>query len=698
MLNNRMSYKTRESNVDVLIIGAGPAGHMAATWFARTGVNARIIDKRSARQFVGQADGLQSRSLEIFQSFGFADRALKESNHMLELCFWEPEQDASKGIKRSGAIPDTTIGLSRFQQVVIHQGTVEGWMRDSWKKWSDNTLVLERPVQAKELEIDQSVQSTDLKSFPVTVTVEHLDDDQAAVEQFGSKISNGLFRQFDGDGDKIVQGETEIIHAKYVLGTDGAHSWVRKQLGISMTGESTDYVWGVLDGIPVTDFPDIRCRCAIHSAENGSIMIIPREHNMIRLYIQLQKAPRANDSNSGRIDRSKITPELILENANKILYPYTIEMVDIKWYTAYQIGQRVATEFQKGGRVFLAGDATHTHSPKAGQGMNISMADTYNLSWKIAHVVKGLASPIILDTYESERKTVAENLIEFDSTIASLFSSRPAVNGKETPGVDLEEFHRVFEKSNEFTSGTTVDYNKSILIDKVDSGSRKFRYDEENIFTSPLAKRCPIGRRLGSSQVLVQSDSKPVYLEDIMPSDGRWRVLYFAGDIKNNEYLQNFMNLFGDYLNSQNNFVKKYTPATAKIYSVIEVLLVHASKRKAYEWNDFHTAFRPRDYKGRMDYLRIFSDDESYHHGHGHAYEKYGIDPSVGAFLVIRPDGHLAKVENLSEEGIANIEKYFSGFMIPQLVSLSNHQQIVVEKENKEWYGSHSYAVRALAE
>ena len=69
---------TTESNVDVLIVGAGPAGYMAALWFARLGVNARIIDKRSTKIFTGQADGLQPRALEVFNSFGFADRALKE--------------------------------------------------------------------------------------------------------------------------------------------------------------------------------------------------------------------------------------------------------------------------------------------------------------------------------------------------------------------------------------------------------------------------------------------------------------------------------------------------------------------------------------------------------------------------------------------------------------------------------------------
>jgi phenol 2-monooxygenase len=696
------SNQAKHSYVDVLIVGAGPAGHMAATWFARTGVKARIIDKRSEKQFAGQADGLQSRTLEVFQSFGFGDRAIKESNHMLDLCFWEP--NANGDIHRSHRMPDSTIGISRFQQTVLHQGRVEAWFRDSWKKWSDDNIKLERPVQASELHIDESIPASNTTEYPVSVTVQHLPEEVGIVEQYGSKIANGLFRAFDGDGNARHQGEEEVIHAKYVLGCDGAHSWVRRQLGISMEGESTDYIWGVLDGVPITDFPDIRCRCAIHSAGHGSIMIIPREHGMVRLYIQLRQTAREESPNgestgkSQRIDRSKITPELILENAAKIFAPYKIDMVNIKWYTAYQIGQRVATDFHKNNRVFICGDACHTHSPKAGQGMNVSMMDTYNLAWKMVHVVKGLASPSILETYEPERKTVAENLIAYDYKLSRLFSGRPAVPGAQDSGVDLAEFHRVFEMGNGFASGTTVDYKGSVLVDKPQDAKAAVSLFDEELFHSEMAKNCPIGRRFDTAQVVTVSDAKPIELADAMPSDGRWRVAYFAGNIKENEGLHQFMETFGSYLAGKNNFVKKYTPASAKLYSVVDVLLIHASQRTAIEWNDFPEAFRPRDHLGRMDYWRIFADDESYHQGHGHAYAKYGINPSFGALVVIRPDGYVSSVQPLSDAGIKNIEEFFQGFMNKQNPSLANSQPVVdPPKEEKEWYGVADYGSPVLA-
>lgn len=86
----------------------------------------------------------------------------------------------------------------------------------------------------------------------------------------------------------------------------------------------------------------------------------------------------------------------------------------------------MGTQFSVQNRVFLAGDAVHTHSPKAGQGMNISMQDCYNLGWKLGLVVKGIAQPSILDTYQSERRRVAQDLIAFDQRFAKLFSGRPA--------------------------------------------------------------------------------------------------------------------------------------------------------------------------------------------------------------------------------------------------------------------------------
>ena len=99
---------------------------------------------------------------------------------------------------------------------------------------------------------------------------------------------------------------------------------------------------------------------AIHSADNGSMMIIPRENRLVRLYIQLTDLKQSGQ----RVDRSTITPELILAAAQRIIKPYELTYKYCDWWTGYQIGQRVGTKFSANERIFLAGDAVHTHSPK----------------------------------------------------------------------------------------------------------------------------------------------------------------------------------------------------------------------------------------------------------------------------------------------------------------------------------------------
>ena len=120
-------------------------------------------------------------------------------------------------------------------------------------------------------------------------------------------------------------------------------------------------------------------RCAIHSENSGSLMVIPRENKLVRLYIQLTTSDKLG---GGKVDRSKINPDVILASAQRIIHPYKLTYKYCDWWTAYQIGQRVGEDFSKRERIFLAGDAVHTHSPKAGQGMNVSMQDTYSESFR----------------------------------------------------------------------------------------------------------------------------------------------------------------------------------------------------------------------------------------------------------------------------------------------------------------------------
>ncbi|KAI8938376.1 hypothetical protein NX059_004271 [Plenodomus lindquistii] len=667
-----------ESKCDVLIVGAGPSGMMLLAWFARMGINARIVDKRGTKIYAGQADGLQLRSLEIFDSFGFADRVWKEANHMIE----NPGEDGV--IRRSDRVPDMPPGLCRFQQIVLHQGRIERFFLDHIKKHSKDTLHVERGVLPELLHVAEDCDNHSPDNYPITVQLRYLSEEEAKPAQTnGSGAGDGLFRSnlAEDDTDDLISrskekvGMTETVRAKYVVGADGAHSWVRRQLGFKLEGEPTDYIWGVLDIIPITDFPDIRMRCAVHSAASGSMMVIPRENKLVRLYIQLNEIKL--DAN-GRADRSNITPDFIIKAAQKILSPYKLTYEHCHWFTAYQIGQRVGTNYDLKSRVFLAGDAVHTHSPKAGQGMNVSMHDTYNLGWKLGLVVKGIAQPWILKTYQSERRRIAQDLIAFDHKFSRLFSGRPAKNVLDEEGVSMEEFKQTFLKGKEdltpwgripltllgnlFASGLFVEYGASMLVAKPGDATEQGDGTDVSSRTNTVGKQelatgIPMGVRFPNCKVLNQSDARPWDFQQLLRSDGRFRIIVFAGNIVDEKQSAR-LRAFCERMVASSFLVPH-------LHKNIAVLTLHSAKRTEVELlRDFPDVLHPFDAKTGWDYDAVYVDDVSYHEGYGDAYTNYGVNRAEGCVVVTRPDQHVGYIDTLDAAGLDGVEAYFKGILV----------------------------------
>ncbi|KAM6505384.1 hypothetical protein FSOLCH5_014604 [Fusarium solani] len=386
------------------------------------------------------------------------------------------------------------------------------------------------------------------------------------------------------------------------------------------------------------------------------MMVIPRENKYVRLYIQVTEV----DENGKAIDRFKITPQALVEAANKILSPYKLSYKHCHWWTAYRIGQRVGSSFNAHDRVFLAGDAVHTHSPKAGQGMNISMHDTFNLGWKLASVAKGWAKRSLLTTYTTERRQIAKELIEFDQRFSRLFSGRPAKHTMDKEGIDLNTFKQVFEKGNLFASGCAVDYAANLIVAKHHAnGNSNGTGAATTVDKQELAPKIPIGMRIPSCKVLNQSDARPWHLQELMPSTGAWRVVVFAGDVLSPSQFSR-LSALGKALSSPHSFLHRHKPeADQRLASFFEVLTIHSSPRGKVELLSLPDIFHPYSEEYGWDYEKVFVDDFSYHEGHGQAYASYGIDPTRGCVVVVRPDQYVSWIGEL--EDVDDINRFFDG-------------------------------------
>ncbi|KAJ5297319.1 hypothetical protein N7508_007568 [Penicillium antarcticum] len=576
----------------------GSAGLCAATWLARYGVRCKVLERRDGPMKMGQADGVQCRTVEIFESFGIGEELLREAYHVLEVNFWA--DNGAGVIKRTGRTADTQPGLSHQPHVILNQARING-------------LLIELMHQYNNQQIDYGYNVTDVE------------------------VNSALVADHDAHPIKVTaekNGKTETFAAKYALGCDGAHSVVRKALGYKMIGDSSDAVWGVMDMVPRTDFPDIRKKSTIRS-QAGNILIIPREgesNNLTRFYIELAAGTNPKE----------VTLENLQAQAQSIFHPYKVEFVETVWWSAYAIGQRHADFFHKDNRVFLAGDACHTHSPKAGQGMNVSLQDGYNIGWKLGEILTGLATPSLLETYVLERQKVAIDLINFDRYFSKIFSSGAATSPA--------EFQEGFVKSGRYTAGLTAKYEVSPITSALESAK--------------LASNVVVGMRLPSAQVVRFCDSQPMQLMKCLKSDGRWRIMAFVGDLGVSEN-QSKLSKLGDYLCSEEGPIHTFTPKSQNIDSLIETVVIGHGKRHEIELEQIPECFYPLSGKNQTrDLHKIYYDDESYNQGHGHAYEFLGIDPTQGAIIIVRPDQYVSAVMRPAD--YIEIGKFFAGFLKAQ--------------------------------
>jgi phenol 2-monooxygenase len=370
---------------------------------------------------------------------------------------------------------------------------------------------------------------------------------------------------------------------------------------------------------------------------------------MVRFYIELDQV-----GDGEVLDRRTVTPEKLAAVANRILHPYTLDVRDVGWWSVYEIGQRLCDKFDdvpaeevpgRLPRVFIAGDACHTHSAKAGQGMNVSMADTWNLGWKLGAVLRGTARPELLHTYSAERQAIAQELIDFDREFARMFSARPKESGDvEGEGVDPEEFHRYFVAQGRFTAGVATRYAPSMITAEDSS--------------QDLAAGFPVGMRFHSAPVIRLADARPVHLGHVARADGAWRLYVFA-DRAEPTSPDSHVRALCEFLASDASPIARFTPKGADPDSVIDVRAVFQQGHRDVGVDALPPVLLPR--KGRLglvDYEKAFCPDP----GRGDVFDLRGVDRDRGCLVVVRPDQYVAHVLPLdAHEALVD---FFAGILI----------------------------------
>ncbi|PBP25748.1 hypothetical protein BUE80_DR003384 [Diplocarpon rosae] len=615
---------------DMVIIGAGPVGLLLSTCLARWGYKIKHIDNRPEPTKTGRADGIQPRSLDLLRNMGLKPAIMAYSPaKVYEVAFWDPTS-TGRGIHRTGtwASCPSFIDARYPFTTLLHQGMIERVFISDLEK---NGVEIQRPWTIKGFRSDETKDPL----YPVEVDLEH-----------------------------VSGKEKETVKAKYLFSGEGARSFVRDQLKIGIKHKDPiAHVWGVMDGVVKTDFPDIKMKCTIHS-DHGSIMVIPREDNMVRLYIQI-----ASSTDKDWNPRKSATEEEVQNSAKRILEPYSIEWERVEWYSVYPIGQGIADRYTLDHRVFMGGDACHTHSPKAGQGMNTAFLDALNLAWKIHHVEAGFADRSILQSYESERKLVAENLLNFDAKYAALFSQRAptardvaAATEKAGSGEEEEnQFIKTFKESCEFTSGYGVAYNPNPL-------NWSPSHPAQSSLINPKGHKLRTGRILINSNVTRVVDANVVHLEQEIPVNGSFRVYVFAG---NPSITKKAVYDFSQNLRKKKSFLSTY------LRDDIDKVSHHEQHNPHSHFFTFCTIFGSkrssieisRDVPELLARYRdhVYADDIWDHrvpNARAAAHAKMGLDEEHGGVIVVRPDGYVGIVTALSEGSgtVDALNDYFSAF------------------------------------
>jgi 2-polyprenyl-6-methoxyphenol hydroxylase-like FAD-dependent oxidoreductase len=403
-----MKMAMGSSNPDVLIVGAGPVGLTMAAALAHYGVNCRIIDKAPRPTDKSKALVVWSRTMELLQNLNLADRFVQT------------------GMK-------------------IHGASIYG----------DG-----RRLVHLQIEDDQSPYGFPLM-IPQSETERLLTED---LERRGIAVERSVeLLTFVEDGDRVVgrlqhaDGRDESFAASWLVGCDGAHSTVRHTLNLPFTGAAEQNDWLLADihvtgAIPADEL-------SIYWHQSGILAFFPITPTRFRVIADLGTAAAVRP------------PDPTLADVQAIVRqrgPVDAILSDPVWLAGFRINERKVANYRVG-RIFLAGDAAHIHSPAGGQGMNTGMQDSFNLAWKLSLVHKGLAKrDILLDSYSTERSEIGDQVLRAASVLTTVATLRNplAQSIRNTTASVLGSFRSVQDKLRNQLRELSIHYRNSPITDE----------------------------------------------------------------------------------------------------------------------------------------------------------------------------------------------------------------------------------------
>jgi 2-polyprenyl-6-methoxyphenol hydroxylase-like FAD-dependent oxidoreductase len=353
------------SDIDVLVIGAGPTGLTMAIALTQLGLSCRIIDKLAAASDKSKALVVHTRSLEALDTLGVAADIVSRGEPVEAVNFMNRDHLLAK---------IHTIGLDSPYpfMLCVAQNETEAALTAQLQRLG---LAIERSIELISFTQDES---------EVTAILQHAD------------------------------GQTETVHSRWMVGADGSHSSVRHGLNLSF------------DGFPYEDkfwLADVYVNWQLEPhqiynfvADKGSCMAFPIQGNRFRL---LGNTPLGGDPNS---DPTLAAIQTLVDH----VCPSGTELHDPVWLANFKVHHRKVSNYRQG-RIFLIGDAAHVHSPAGGQGMNTGIQDAHNLAWKLALTAKGLVQPALLASYHPERNAVGEQVLKTTDRLLKLMTMQNPV-------------------------------------------------------------------------------------------------------------------------------------------------------------------------------------------------------------------------------------------------------------------------------